>query len=383
MAYNTYEMGKRKTTEEFIVDAIKVHQDKYDYSKVEYINSNTKVCIICPEHGEFWQSPSKHINGQGCPKCGFIKSSDNKSSTNEEFIKRAKEIHKDKYEYSKTFYVNSNTKVVIICKKHGEFEQIPYHHLKGHGCPKCRNEMYSRKYTSNTEEFIKKAKEIHNNKYDYSKVKYQDWKTKVCIICPEHGEFWQTPNNHLHGFGCQSCGGKKKLTSEEFINKAKAIHCARYDYSQVKYVNAKSKVLINCKTHGVFRQTPNKHLKGEGCPLCNSSKLENSIRVLLKNNDIEYEEQKKFDWLGLQRLDFYLPDYNIAIECQGIQHFETIEHFGGKNGFNERKERDERKYRLCEENGIKILYYANCRYNSSYELITDEKELIKTIKCYV
>lgn len=145
----------------------------------------------------------------------------------------------------------------------------------------------------------------------------------------------------------------------------------------------KNKVLINCKTHGVFRQTPNQHLKGKGCPLCNSSKLENSIRTLFKNNDIEYEEQKKFDWLGLQRLDFYLHKYNVAIECQGIQHFEPIEHFGGKNSFNERKERDERKHRLCEENGIKILYYANCRYNSSYKLITDEKELIKTIKCYV
>ena len=137
---------------------------------------------------------------------------------NIKFIKKAKEIHGDKYDYSKVEYKNSNTKVCIICPEHGEFWQLPYHHLHGCGCSKCR----SKKMTLTTEEFIERAKEIHGDKYDYSKTEYVDNKTKICIICPIHGEFWQIPLNHLQNKGCPYCGKTKKYTTKEFIESAGA-----------------------------------------------------------------------------------------------------------------------------------------------------------------
>ena len=195
----------KKTTEEFIHEARKKHGNKYDYSKVNYANNATKICIICPEHGEFWQEANNHLRGQGCPKCGLENSREKQASTKEEFIKKAREKHGDKYDYSKVEYINAHTKVCIICPQHGEFWQLPLNHLSGRGCSKCYADKTRKRLTSTIENFIKKAREKHGDKYDYSKVKYVNCMTKVCIICPEHGEFWQRPNSHLSGHGCPKC----------------------------------------------------------------------------------------------------------------------------------------------------------------------------------
>ena len=296
----------------FIKKSIDIHGHKYDYSKVDYKTNRIKVCIICPIHGEFWQSPSNHLKGQNCPLCKHRSF----KYTNEEFIIEAKKIHGNKYDYSKIDYKNNHTKICIICKKHGEFYQSPSKHLIGQGCPICRYEKSSIKNSLNTEEFIKKAKEIHGDKYNYSKVEYVNSYTKVCIICPIHGEFWQSPSNHIH---------------------------SRFP---------------------------------QGCPLCKSSKLESFIFKLLKDNNIDFEYQKRFDWLGKQSLDFYLPKYNIAIECQGIQHFKPIKLFGGEYGFNKNKLRDNKKFYLCRKNNVKILYYSNIQ---SENIISDENILLKEI----
>ena len=304
--------GKKKSTKEFIEDAVKVHGNKYDYSKVEYINNRTKVCIICPEHGEFWQTPVHHLyRKQGCHLC--------------------------------TGGVNLTTK-----------------------------------------EFIEKAKQVHGDKYDYSKVEYINNHTKVCIICPKHGEFWQTPNSHLNGNGCFDCsyierGLKRKSSTKEFLEKAIKIHGDKYDYSKVEYVNAKTKVCIICPEHGEFWQTPNCHLNGQGCPNCNQSKMENEISLLLKQNNIKFEQQKRFKWLGRQSLDFYLPDYNIVIECQGKQHFESRDRFGGINGLNERLEKDNRKKCVCEKNNVRMVYYANYKYVFPYKVFNDKNSLLNEI----
>ena len=196
--------------EEFIIKARKIHGDKYDYSKVKYVNNITKICIICLEHGEFWQIPSNHLRGFGCKKC-----SGNFLDKNI-FIEKAKQTHGDKYDYSKIDYKNNHTKVIIICPEHGEFHQNPSSHLKGVGCPKCNGGV---KFTQ--EEFLKKSKEVHNDKYDYSKVEYKNCNTKVCIVCPEHGEFLQSPNKHLRGQKCPKCSGVAKSNTDEFIKKAK------------------------------------------------------------------------------------------------------------------------------------------------------------------
>ena len=190
---------------EFIEKAQKIHGDKYDYSKVEYTNNKAKVCIICPEHGEFWQIAQGHLKGQGCPKCGLKKQTLKRTKKNENFIKEARYIHNGNYDYSKVEYKNAHTKVCIICPEHGEFWQSPHEHLKGQGCPNCKKKTISKIKSDTRESFIEKSQKIHGDKYDYSKVDYIKSKEKVCIICPEHGEFWQTPHEHIQGCGCLKC----------------------------------------------------------------------------------------------------------------------------------------------------------------------------------
>ena len=150
------------------------------------------------------------------------------ASKNNIFIEKARQIHNDKYDYSKVNYVNSRTKVCIICPTHCEFWQTPHNHLKGYGCAECGKEK-SHLSKMTTEDFIVKSKEIHGNKYDYSKACYKTCDTKVCIICPEHGEFWQTPSNHINGSGCPKCANEKRKNAllkdtKLFIDAATLIH---------------------------------------------------------------------------------------------------------------------------------------------------------------
>ena len=234
-----------------------------------------------------------------------------------------------------------------------------------------------------TEIFINKAIQVHGNKYDYSKVNYIDCNTKVCIICPEHGEFWQSPRCHLRGRGCSLCSKNKKLTTEEFIKRAKEIHSDKYDYSKVNYVNGYTKVCIICPEHGEFWQEPHEHLRGGGCPICKDSKLEKEIRKFLIKNKIEFEEQKTFDWLKYKSnlfLDFYLPKYNAAIECQGRQHFDNSDdYFGGEKNISEILSRDNIKLEKCSEHGIKIYYYSKLGIEYPYDVFEDKNELLITI----
>ena len=243
------------------------------------------------------------------------------------------------------------------------------------------------------EEFVELANKIHKNKYDYSKVDYINKQTKICIVCPVHGEFWQSPNNHLSNNGCPKCWKERNLTSklsntEDFIKKAKAVHGDKYDYSKVNYKHSLEKICIICPKHGEFWQTPNMHLNGEGCPTCSESTLEKKVRNILDNEKIEYIPQYKTIWLNKQSLDFYLPKYNIAIECQGIQHFKPIDYFGGENGYKTIVTNDLKKNNLCKKYGIKILYYTSNKNNTLIEnsqfycdnIYFEEKELIKNVK---
>jgi hypothetical protein len=189
-----------KTTEQFIEEATLIHDGEYDYAKVIYINNHTKVDIICQYHGVFSQKPNNHLSGQGCFKCFGIVKLDIKT-----FIERAIKVHGDKYDYSKSVYVNDYTPIIIICKVdgHGEFNQSHNAHFhKSQGCSKCAG---NNKKT--TEEFITKSNIIHDNKYDYSKSEYLGNKILVEISCPieNHGAFWQRPCDHYRYEGCNSC----------------------------------------------------------------------------------------------------------------------------------------------------------------------------------
>ncbi|MDE6649286.1 MAG: hypothetical protein K2K45_05090 [Muribaculaceae bacterium] len=198
-------MSRRKTTSEFISQAQAVHNGKYDYSKVTYIDSNTKVCIICPIHGEFEQKPVVHVNmGCGCPKCAAESISSKLADTKEDFILKAQKIHGDRYDYSKVEYINNSTYVTIICQKHGEFRQYPCNHIKGSGCPYCQNKR------ENQISFLEKARAVHGNRYDYSKAKYAAHGEKLCVTCKKHGDFYVLPSHHISGSGCPKCARESR-----------------------------------------------------------------------------------------------------------------------------------------------------------------------------
>jgi hypothetical protein len=178
------------------------------YSLVEYNDMFSKVKILCKIHGVFYQNPVDHLQGKGCKKC-----SGNEKLTKVIFIKRSNEIHHNKYDYSEVNYKNIDSKVIIKCPIHGEFKQSPYKHMLGQGCSKCKkvNKL-------NLQDFINKAKEIHNNKYNYSKVNYKNIDSKIEIICPKHGSFKQTPYNHLKGFGCSRCSVRISKNETKWLN---------------------------------------------------------------------------------------------------------------------------------------------------------------------
>lgn len=308
-----------------------------------------------------------------------------KSKTTETFVKELEERYGDIYDYSKVVYINKNAPVIVICKKHNyEFPKKPKDLLRMKvPCPKC-----SKSHQPTTEEFIEKAKSVHGDRYDYSKVVYEKNDKEVCIICPEHGEFWQTPAQHINlKHGCKKCGlikmGKShNKTTEQFIEKAKQVHGDLYDYSETVYTKRGNDITIICKTHGPFTQKAGNHLCGAGCKECLNSRLEEKIRVLLQNNQIEYEYEKGFEWLkniGPMTIDFYLPEYNIAIECQGEQHYRPVKYFGGPEELVKDMKRDEVKEALLLEHGITPIYFANEKYRNDV-LIEPEDVLDRILK---
>ena len=273
--------------EDFTNNAKIIHDNKYDYSLVNYKNNKTKVNILCKIHGLFQQTPNSHLSKHGCPLCNKY--------TKELFIKKSIEIHGNIYDYSLVKYINSETEVDILCDIHGIFNQLPYVHLKGHGCSKCRNDKFSKERSKTTNIFIKESIKIHRNVYDYSNVNYKNRITDVKIICLKHGEFNQKP----------------------FV-----------------------------------------HLSGSGCPVCNSSKSEKIIYHYLIDNKIKFKEQKKFDncrYINCLPFDFYLTDYNICIEYDGRQHFEPIDIWGGEKYLQEIKRNDKIKTDYCNDNNIRLI----------------------------
>lgn len=361
-------MGKLLTTEQFIEKAKQVHGNKYDYSKVEYKNNNTKIKILCPQHGLFQQIPRSHISGVGCPKCG------KKSLTQAQFIEQAKQIYGDKYDYSEIGYKNKTSSIKVICPKHGAFFVEARVFLKGSGCLKCFRENQAKRYSLTTEQFIEKAKQVHGDKYDYSKVEYKNYSTKVCIICPEHGEFWQSPLNHLSGKGCVNCAGFFCFNTSSFIKKAKEIYGELYDYSKVNFKAVNKKVEIVCPKHGSFWKRPNDFIhKKAGCPYCRMSHLEITVKAFLEQNNIPFETQKRFNGCRNKKplpFDFYLPKQNLCIECQGEQHFKEVKVFQKKHSFKYRQFNDQIKKNWCSKTENPNL--LEIRYDDDIKKVLEE-----------
>jgi hypothetical protein len=272
---------------EFIETSNLMHNNKYIYELVNFINTYNNVIIICPEvgHGSFSQRPSAHMNGAGCKKCGIIVTANKQRKTKKQFISEVFEIFGDNIDCSESIYDGRRTELQVRCAIHNlYFQKIPTVLLEGSGCPECSGKYW--KLT--TELFIKKAVELHKNEYDYSKVNYVKSCENVIIICKKHNiEFLQTPNSHLTGSGCPCCAiektsNSKRMNTLEFINRSLIIHNNLYTYPLTEYTESKNKVIICCLFHGNFTQTPSNHLRGQGCPIC---RLEQMSSRNLSNTD--------------------------------------------------------------------------------------------------
>ena len=254
----------------------------------------------------------------------------------QEIITKFGKVHGNKFDYSKVSYSTAKTKVIVVCKQHGDFLITPNSHLCGSGCPKCVGRGYT--VQEKLERFINSGNKIHNNKYDYSQVVITDKKFK--IGCPDHGIFLQSNTGHItNKSGCPQCGynsngQKKQLGKDAFVEKANATHNNRYTYNNVVYYGAHKKVDVTCTTHGDFAITPANHWSnGVGCPSCfnsNPSKGEVKIYNWLTEHNINFEFQKTFPDLyyksknGRLKYDFYIPHLRLLVEFDGEYHHNPI-----------------------------------------------------------
>lgn len=248
--------------------------------------------------------------------------------TADAWIANAQAVHGDRYEYTKVVYENVDSNVVIICRVHGEFEQRPANHTRGFGCSKCGSVSSSRLRRIPVDAWIAQMRELHGDRYDYSKVTQIRSKNKVPIICRMHGEFLQTPQSHAIGSDCPKCTNRYTMTTEEWVQWAQAVHGDRFGYAEVVYVGGATKVKIECPVHGLFLKSPNKHiLDREGCPRCVESKGEAEVARVLDELGIEYITQWWHISCSYRRpliFDFFLPAYGVLIEFDGRQHFTPV-----------------------------------------------------------
>jgi very-short-patch-repair endonuclease len=266
-------MGKRKTTLQVINEFEKVHGKKYDYSKVEYKNAHSKVNIICKEHGEFQQDPHSHKKGTKCPEC-----SNNLKYDTKRFIKRSKELYPEIFSYSKTKFLDMKSKIIITCKKHGDFIVNPARHIhQNENCISCKKEKFLKKREL---AFIKKAIKVHGNTYNYDKTRYVGNKEKIIIVCNKHGEFITTPSSHTNQkAGCPKCGiisrtKKRRKKIDDLLREFRQVHGNKYIYSKVVYLNYHTKIKVVCPKHGDFFITPSSHINQKGgCQKCRKEYL--------------------------------------------------------------------------------------------------------------
>lgn len=345
-------VGKGKTSRDVVEEFREVHGERYDYSQVEYRGALTPVTIICPEHGEFSQTPNSHSGGSGCPECAGT----SRYMTTTLFIEKAKAIHGDRYDYSKTVYVDTHTPVTIIDPYLGEFTQKPANHLQGHG-PAVNKRL-------TTEEFIKRAREVHGNYFDYSKVIYRDMHTLVSIIDPNKGEFEITPNHHLLGIGYTEGllrGRIGRVTEEIFLERSNEVHSGLYDYSKVDFVDSTTKVLILDPEYGdEFWQSPVAHMRGQGNPrrVHQTSLPHRKLLEWLNGLGINYLSNDRTELDG-QEIDILIG--KLGIEINGVYWHSSL--------FLD-KDYHQNKYLLARGKGIELLQFYDLEILGKWDIVT-------------
>ena len=374
--------GKLCSQEEVLERFHKVHGDRYDYSKVIYKGMDKKVEIICPVHGPFWQTPFNHLKESGCSKCNKGQPLNLEEFLKRAYILYGDLYDYSMVKIGKNTKVRDII-TIICKKHGPFEVSIYNFLYQNSTCPLCREEAVLEKRSKEFKEFLQQAKEIHGDRYDYSKVVWKNKSTPVEITCKVHGSFWQAPTIHLKGANCPKCVKEEhKLNNEKFIEKARKIHGDKYDYSKVNYINSTTPVEIICPDHGSFWMTPKEHLrgnrgKGRGCPYCNEYSGETKIRTWLENQKIEFDRYKKYEALIYKRTmntDFYIESCNLAIEYQGHQHYHPVTYGRisleqAQLNFEETIARDRIKEKYFSNSDIDLLCIHYKDYNKIDEIL--------------
>lgn len=310
------------TLQQFLDKATSIHGEQYDYSEVIYKNTTTKVRIKCKKHNKiFLQTPNSHIHRKaGCPICCNEKIRNSKLLTKEEFIAKARLMHKGKYDYSLMDYKGLEEKILLICPCGHKFWQLAGSHLEGRGCWECSYELRAKNQTNDLNHFLEKAKETHGDKYDYSESVYKGSGDFITIRCKKHNRtFDQIAINHMRGAECPYCNQEQNierlsLTNEEFIQQAKEVHGNKYDYSHVSYAGLKEEVSILCFSHGLFSQLGSVHIRGSGCPKCGEETLRKKLTYTTEEF-IEKAKNKHGNLFDYSKTQYTGIQENVLIKC--------------------------------------------------------------------
>ena len=309
--------------EAFLQKAKQVHGDRYNYEKVKYVNSGTKVTITCSRHGDFQIRPACHTNQkQGCAECGK-----NTRVDTQECLSRLRVVFGDRYQYDNVVYNDAKTPITLLCVHHGLFSREPHTIFStGLGCPRCGKEgngipwsAGAKKEKMCKENFLAFARKVHGDRYNYDKTEYKFALEKVTITCSMHGDFQQTPSMHVNGkHGCHECAGTNLQTTETFIKKALEKNPGKpYDYSSVVYKDSNTPVTIICKSHGPFQVKPCKHLtRGDGCHKCHGNYSRQSIAWLEYVSELEGMEIQHAENGGEKALVLNGKTYHVDGFCE-------------------------------------------------------------------
>ncbi len=285
----------------------------------------------------------------------------------------------DRYKFNFDNFKTTHSKIEVICPLHGSEFKVLKNLFKGHGCKICGYESSSKNQKFDESQVLNDFREKHGDRYDYSEFIYTSCEEKSIIICKEHGEFEQSYIVHKN-HGCPSCSNNKKFDTKIFTERCDEVHDGRYDYTKVDYKNAHIKVCIVCKEHGEFNQLPMHHIRGVGCPRCNSSKGEVAIEKFLIKNDIKYVRQQSFDgciYKANLLFDYYLPEFNTCVEFNGMQHYKSIPLFGGDEALELNIIKDKIKYDFCIDSSIRLIVIKQDKKHFTLKEFTDliDKEL--------
>lgn len=342
-------MSRKKTHEEY-VEELKIKNPNIEVVE-QYINAKTKIMHHCLIHDVYWEiQPSNVLCGNGCPRCKAERLHNKHARTHEQYIEELAMANPNIIVLEQ--YIDTHTPILHKCLIDGyEWKAMPYNILYHTGCPKCSGKM-----KKTHDEYIKEVCSININIEVVGT--YIDAKTPIlhrCLI--DEYEWFAEPTNILCGKGCPKCGGKMKKEHEQYVYEVSLINP---DIEVVgRYVNAKTPILHRCKIDNCeWMSIPSNVLKGRGCPQCNESNGEHSVRLWLERNNITYIKEYLFDNCRDKYplpFDFYLPDYNTAIEFQGRQHYEPVNVFGGKEQFELQIKHDKIKSDYCKQNNIRLL----------------------------